>query len=206
MPVINTCKNCKKDYPIMLSKAAASVFCGMPCKTLYYTPAPNLRRCGKCEEIKTVENFPLKTKGSEQRRSFCQPCDVARTRDWRANNKERCKIHNSTMYRKIMARRPNHRRDYSRDYNHRLRIEVLKAYGSRCVCCGEDTIEFLAFDHVDGGGNKHRKTIGSRGSKIYYWLRSHGFPNNFQILCHNCNMAKGFYGQCPHEKLKEKAA
>ena len=25
----------------------------------------------------------------------------------------------------------------------------------------------------------------------------------FQVLCHNCNMSKGFYGYCPHEKERE---
>lgn len=34
------------------------------------------------------------------------------------------------------------------------------------------------------------------------WLKTNGYPDGFQTLCHNCNMAKGFYGICPHkEKL-----
>ena len=28
------------------------------------------------------------------------------------------------------------------------------------------------------------------------------YPKNLQILCHNCNMAKGFYGECPHYNYK----
>jgi hypothetical protein len=28
------------------------------------------------------------------------------------------------------------------------------------------------------------------------------FPDGFQVLCHNCNLAKGYYGECPHNSLK----
>ena len=32
------------------------------------------------------------------------------------------------------------------------------------------------------------------------WIKKNNFPKGFQILCHNCNVAKGIYGECPHEK------
>jgi hypothetical protein len=31
-------------------------------------------------------------------------------------------------------------------------------------------------------------------------LITNGFPSGFRTLCHNCNMAKGLYGTCPHER------
>ena len=34
---------------------------------------------------------------------------------------------------------------------------------------------------------------------IYRWLIKHKFPSGIQILCHNCNLAKGYYGSCPHQ-------
>lgn len=79
---------------------------------------------------------------------------------------------------------------------HRRR-EVIDAYGDRCACCGEREFMFLCIDHVDGGGNKHRATI--KGD-FYRWLIENNFPPGFQTLCHNCNMAKGLYGHCPHER------
>lgn len=75
------------------------------------------------------------------------------------------------------------------------REHILQHYGGQCCCCGEARYEFLAIDHLEGGGNQHRKQI---GNKIYRWLRRNNLPEGFQVLCHNCNMAKGFYGQCPH--------
>lgn len=75
---------------------------------------------------------------------------------------------------------------------------VLAHYGGKCACCGETQKEFLGIDHKDGGGSKHRKATSYARSHICRWLVSKGFPSNFQVLCHNCNLAKGFYGACPH--------
>jgi hypothetical protein len=80
------------------------------------------------------------------------------------------------------------------------RKEVLGHYGGKCTCCGETTYEFLAIDHINNDGAKHRREVGgSRG--LFLWLRRHNYPDGFQILCHNCNCAKAYYGECPHKKL-----
>ncbi len=82
------------------------------------------------------------------------------------------------------------------------RALVLQAYGNRCACpgCGESHVGFLVIDHVNGDGAAHRQKIGGGGSVMYHWLIKHDFPKKgFQILCANCNMAKGIYGKCPHE-------
>ena len=33
---------------------------------------------------------------------------------------------------------------------------------------------------------------------LYKILRARGFPLGYRVLCHNCNLARGFYGYCPH--------
>lgn len=69
--------------------------------------------------------------------------------------------------------------------------------------CGENTYEFLAIDHVNGGGNQMRKNkVHPDGYQFLKWLIEKGFPSDFQLLCHNCNMAKGILGYCPHEKIR----
>jgi hypothetical protein len=85
-----------------------------------------------------------------------------------------------------------------------LRQTVLSHYGNRCTCCGETTYEFLAIDHINNNGAKHRKEIGLGGSRIYRWLKDNNYPDGFQVLCHNCNQAKGHYGECPHQRMLEK--
>lgn len=82
-------------------------------------------------------------------------------------------------------------------YDRRLREEVLQAYGVRCACCGLRDREFLSIDHIDGGGNEHRREI---GGKFYKWLRKQGYPPGFRTLCHNCNQARAILGYCPHER------
>jgi len=88
-------------------------------------------------------------------------------------------------------------------YNRKLRLEIIKAYGNECACCGEKTLEFLAIDHINGSGKKHRKELRATGTNLNSWLKKNNFPKGYQILCHNCNLAKGFYGKCPHKRKKK---
>lgn len=82
----------------------------------------------------------------------------------------------------------------------KLRSQVLDHYGRFCRCCGETEEHFLTIDHINGGGCQHRKTI--KGGQIFHtWLIKHKFPLEFQILCMNCNWAKGKYGHCPHREM-----
>ena len=97
---------------------------------------------------------------------------------------------------------PEYFKNLQRKYNRKIRKEVLAAYGNICRCCGETTPEFLAIDHVNGDGKAHRESLGgSGGLRVYLDLRKRGYPQEgFQLLCHNCNLAKGFYGACPHRR------
>lgn len=82
------------------------------------------------------------------------------------------------------------------------RQEVLIYYGGdppKCLCCGEKEKLFLTIDHIQGGGNKHRKEIRKAGG-IAMWLVKNGFPEGFQVLCMNCNWGKYINsGKCPHK-------
>jgi hypothetical protein len=88
----------------------------------------------------------------------------------------------------------------------KLKQEVITAYGGSCVCCGEDWLPFLVLDHINGGGSKHRQQIetetGSRN--LYAWVKRNKYPKGIQVLCANCNMAKGSKGhKCIHELQRE---
>lgn len=84
-----------------------------------------------------------------------------------------------------------------------MRLAALVAYSQdppACACCGETRYEFLALDHINGNGAAHRREIKMKGSGIqfYRWLRVNSYPVGLRVLCHNCNLSKGFYGECPH--------
>ena len=112
--------------------------------------------------------------------------------EWKKNNPEKvAKLYSEN--RKKIAEKARERR-----------IIVLRYYSNglmSCACCGERTLQFLSIDHKNGGGNKHHQEIfkGKKGGNISWWLIKNNFPDGFQVLCHNCNMAKGFYGRCPHK-------
>lgn len=94
---------------------------------------------------------------------------------------------------------------YSTDEARRLRIEVLTHYGGDpvvCACCGEDNLEFMTIDHINGGGNRHRKRLGNN-MLVYRELRRLGYPAGYRVLCMNCNHSLGHYGYCPHGGLDE---
>lgn len=118
-----------------------------------------------------------------------------RSRDWVANHPGRRKA--------ILAEyRIRSNRACERRYRQRIRREVLGHYGATCKCCGETEEKFLSLDHVNNNGSEHRRAIGRKqmGYAFYLWIKRNNYPDFLQILCHNCNMAKGFYGSCPHTK------
>lgn len=80
---------------------------------------------------------------------------------------------------------------------------MLRAYSNdepRCACPGCDvaTLGFLSLDHINGGGNKQRKELKQAGTTLNLWLRKNNYPPGYQVLCHNCNLSKAFYGICSH--------
>lgn len=90
------------------------------------------------------------------------------------------------------------KKEYSKKRNWGFKVEALRQYSGgtlECACCGESELKFLTIDHLEKVGRKNRR----RGA-IYDWLRKNGYPKdlNLQVLCMNCNLAKGAYGECPH--------
>lgn len=84
-------------------------------------------------------------------------------------------------------------------YRQKLKLDVLIGYSQDppyCACCKEDHITFLTIDHIDGNGSQHR----SENPHIYAELRKAGFPDGYQVLCWNCNIAKHVLGTCPHTR------
>jgi hypothetical protein len=90
---------------------------------------------------------------------------------------------------------PNLRRQYTRTSNRRLKTDVLTHYSigePKCVSCGITDTDVLCLDHINGGGEAHRRTIphGGAGLHLYLWIKKNNYPNLFQVLCLNCNWKK----------------
>lgn len=91
---------------------------------------------------------------------------------------------------------------WEKRHNNRVRYEVLYHYSNgimECRCCHENCYDFLTIDHVNNDGAEHRRKI---NGSLYRWLIKNNFPEGYQVLCYNCNCAKGNYGKCPHEYMR----
>lgn len=132
-------------------------------------------------------------------------CGTCYAREQRKNPEFRAKANESTKRYAAKPGNQERRSVWRKQWARNTRLRVLKHYSGKnkpdCACCGIDFYEFLAIDHINGGGLKHRREMHSQIG-LYRWLITNGFPEGFRVLCHNCNLARGFYGFCPHEKEK----
>lgn len=152
----------------------------------------NLKICNKCDQVLEVADFYTDPTHKDGRQSRCKECVKIDRRAYYKANREKVIAFNKMYY--------EGHKDQWLATARKLRERVLDEYGRMCACCGETTPQFLTVDHVNDDGAEHRKTLGGYGRAIYRWLEKEGFPKDgrFQLLCHNCNQAKGLYGECPH--------
>jgi hypothetical protein len=88
--------------------------------------------------------------------------------------------------------------DIHRKSREKRRKMVLGHYGNKCAYCGEKHYEFLAIDHVNNDGADHKRMLGSKSNdSVLLDIIKQGYPDTFQILCHNCNSAKQYYKRNP---------
>jgi hypothetical protein len=99
---------------------------------------------------------------------------------------------------------PEEKRDYDakkqRIHRARSRTETLHHYGAICLCCGESLIAFLMMAPCDPAA--WPAGVPKQQDQLIDWLIAHKYPHGFQVLCANCNHAKGHEGLCPHERAR----
>lgn len=157
------------------------------------------KRCKRCGKLKSILEFYSHKLSVDKLRYNCKSCLKDVGREYYIKNRNRF-LEYQKSYRKD---NPEKVKLFRRKKNLKIKLKVLIHYGGnppRCACCGEGIIQFLSIDHINEDGTKHRKKfIG----KLSYWIVKNNFPKGYQILCFNCNCAKGFFGYCPH-KSKDK--
>lgn len=81
--------------------------------------------------------------------------------------------------------------EYLTERRAQIKLDALNAYGgSACVWngCNITDPEQLTIDHIEGGGNAHRKEINrAGGSGFMQWLKTQNYPPGYRVLCHNHN-------------------
>ena len=145
-------------------------------------------------------------------RNIIKICDKCGTSErYKSGDCKQCySIYRAINKKKISASRKQYYQDHAEEEKARARqgtldikVETFNAYGGcRCVECGIEDIDVLTIDHINGGGNKHRKELGlsSGGSQFYKILRKQNFPgkDKYRVLCFNCQ----FVEEEKHKVLK----
>lgn len=88
-----------------------------------------------------------------------------------------------------------------------MKAAIVAGYGGKCVCCNETEPKFLTLDHKFGRKYEFPSLKDKTGRTLYKFLIENNFPAlNYQLLCMNCNFAKGLYEVCPHIENRVLAA
>jgi len=106
---------------------------------------------------------------------------------WRDEHPEEVEDYRKNGEKYSYLKHKNSRLDKMHEKILNLRCETIYWYSNGKMCCdicGENKLEFLAIDHINGGGTEHRKK--EKGNFLYYLIRNN-FPEGYRILCHNCN-------------------
>ena len=156
--------------------------------------------CSKCGCEKLTQEFSLDKSKIDDLRSDCKECRKKITSIYRAGHRFQLRGKGSEYY----GRNSEYIKATAKERYLLLRLAAIHAYGGECACCGEKRFEFLAIDHIKGGGRKDRARFKNNHYVWYRYLRDNEWPQGeYQILCHNCNASKGYYGACPHISYPE---
>lgn len=175
-----------------------------------YRERPENKERIKIAKQKYASKPEAKQKKGERMRKYRhenQEKIVEQRKKYYRENKERAK-----RYEKEYTKRPGvreHRKQYSLDYyrknpkvrkarresskkyRQKLRIDVLSRYSPKLICqrCGYKDIRALSIDHINGGGTKHSNELGGSFG-LYRFLIKNNFPKGYQVLCMNCQYLK----------------
>lgn len=173
-------KNANDKARNLQTRYRRAVAAGRCVGCLKTVPPPGQRRCPPCAEVHAARAH--QRKGRLRGEGRCVRC-LAPSRSGR-NTCAPCAERQTVSNR---ARRNEQRALVFANYG-----------GARCACCGETELEFLSIDHVMNDGAEHRKRV--IAASLLGWLIRNRFPAGFQVLCMNCNFAKGKLGYCPHAR------
>ena len=118
---------------------------------------------------------------------------------YREANKDKKKAYNEANKDKIKAQQ--------KAYRIASKIDVFSHYSKKisnsdipiCSCCGYNDIRFLNLDHIKSRKNIPQKEKKLNGIRLWKYIKSQGYPDGYQVMCFNCNIAKGNRKYCPHQ-------
>ena len=113
------------------------------------------------------------------------PFKTANAKSW-ANHKRGCNK-GVPGYVAFYARHKDEVLSKNRAYRRGVKERIFAALGDACSLCGFSNLFALQIDHINGGGYKHRKSIGITNYYNDILKRIQNGSTEFRILCANCN-------------------
>jgi hypothetical protein len=171
-----------------------------PCKSC---GVPTTSASGYCKRTKTCDAARSRAIYTPEKSFAKYKPEESRRRCFGCDGYIDLRVHESIAFcSKCQGSKETHRKRWRK-------AETMAAYGGACACCGENNLAFLTIDHVNGDGAAERKAIGGTnrgngGSAFYAFLKTRGWPekDRYQVLCFNCNAAKGTKPACPCSQQK----
>ncbi len=163
--------------------------------------------CPKCEERRPLSAFNKAKDRKDGLQVYCKTCKYSyNTEEIRDRQKQKRKPKKSTKKEYDKTRQKEKSVEISEKRKKRaffLKTSAFEKYGNKCACCGENDVDFLAIDHVNGRGTSLRKENKLWGESMYRFLVNTDMSSEFRILCHNCNWSAHLHGGTCIHKLKE---
>lgn len=149
--------------------------------------------CAGCRLDVPVEDFYYLNKARGYLRSKCKKCLNKQTKAHWAENidalRKHCRKKRKEVYHSDIAVARAKNRRWAKQYQRRLRAEVLEKLGGKCVRCGFSDRRALHVDHVYGGGTVERLVLGT--SALWRKVLADN-KGRYQLLCANCNAIKRY--------------
>jgi hypothetical protein len=127
-----------------------------------------MRRCGRCGELKPLDDFAWRRKEKGQRHNYCRPCHAAYHREHYLANKDRY-VAQATARKKALYLKHT-----------RYLIEYFATHP--CVDCGESDPVVLEFDHLGDKEFDIGHALPNRS-----WQSILAKIEKCEVVCRNCH-------------------
>ena len=107
---------------------------------------------------------------------------------WYERNKDAAREKKRIVMKRLRQESPEKYNLQSRKAKVKEKLKLFLMYGDKCQMCGFSDMRALSLDHINNNGNEERKNLGERG--VYRRAKSQHMPNEYQILCMNCQFIK----------------
>jgi len=163
-----------------------------------------MKTCKNCKKTLKETDFYNAGKGNNQTRAICKRCFWEKEKPKRIAKRCELNKYNRERYlkpkikEKILEKNQKWHKDnwetilpkkakrfQENSWARKQQVVFFYTKGTMsCSRCKEQDIDLLTVEHINGNGIKHRKKI---SSSIEKWLVDNDFPEEYDILCRNCN-------------------